>query len=265
MRKPGYSAALPEDCLQETGQDVGVHCGHDAVNFWDSLALRSQFMDSIMEGRESDSPYIDTIWRGVTGSNYQAVCPADEHWNLFFSRYKGKTRIAVEGPLTQAKRKSHPEGVEFLVIRFKLGIFLPIIPITSLLDGDAVLPEASNHSFWLDSMIWTLPDFENAETFVTRMVRTGLLIREPVIDVALTQGTPHYSMRTVRRRFLQATGLTPVSIRQIERARQAATMLRNGTPILDAVYAAGYSDQPHMTRSLRRFIGQTPAQIAGRS
>jgi AraC-like DNA-binding protein len=221
-------------------------------------------MESVIEGRESDSPDIDAVWRGVTGSNYRAVCPADEHWNLFFSRYEGKTRIAIEGPLTKATQKSHPEGVEYLVIRFKLGRFLSNIPITSLLDGDAVLPGASNNAFWLDSMTWTLPDFENAETFVARMVREGLLIREPVIDAALTQGEAHYSMRTVRRRFLQATGLTPVSIRQIERARRAVEMLERGMPILDTVYEAGYSDQPHMTRSLRRFIGQTPAQIAGR-
>lgn len=221
-------------------------------------------MESVMEGRVSDSPDIDTVWRGVTGSNYQAVCPADEHWNLFFSRYKGKTRIAVEGPLTKATHKSHPEGVDYLVIRFKLGRFLSNIPITPLLNGDTILPEASNNSFWLDSMTWALPDFENAETFVARMVRGGLLIREPVIDAALTEGDAHYSTRTVRRRFLQATGLTPGSIRQIERARRAVEMLERGMPILDTVYEAGYSDQPHMTRSLRRFIGQTPAQIAGR-
>ena len=221
-------------------------------------------MQSIIEGRVSDSPDIDSIWRGVTGSNYRVVCPADEHWNLFFSRYEGKTRIAVEGPLTKATHKSHPEGVEYLVIRFKLGRFLSNIPITSLLDGDAVLPGASNNAFWLDSMTWALPDFGNAETFVARMIRGGLLIREPVIDTTLMQGDAHYSMRTVRRRFLQATGLTPGSIRQIERARRAVEMLERGLPILDTVYEAGYSDQPHMTRSLRRFIGQTPAQIAGR-
>jgi Transcriptional regulator containing an amidase domain and an AraC-type DNA-binding HTH domain len=31
--------------------------------------------------------------------------------------------------------------------------------------------------------------------------------------------------------------------------------------ILDVVYEAGYYDQPHLTRSLKYFIGQTPAQI----
>lgn len=217
-----------------------------------------------MEGRESDSPYIHTVWRGVTGSNYRAVCPADEHWNLFISRYAGKTRIAVEGPLTKAMYKSHPEGVEFLVIRFGLGTYLPKLPIVSLLDADAVLPGASHNAFWLDSATWGVPDFENAETFVSCMVRAGLLVREPVIDTTLQQGEAHYSMRTVRRRFLQATGLTPVCIRQIERARRAVAMLESGTSILDAVHESGYSDQPHMTRSLRRFIGQTPAQITGK-
>jgi len=40
------------------------------------------------------------------------------------------------------------------------------------------------------------------------------------------------------------------------------TLLHQGTSILDAVYKAGYFDQPHMTRALKRFTGQTPAQIA---
>jgi AraC-like DNA-binding protein len=37
--------------------------------------------------------------------------------------------------------------------------------------------------------------------------------------------------------------------------------LKQGISILSAVYEAGYYDQAHLTRSLKRFIGQTPAQI----
>jgi AraC-like DNA-binding protein len=33
----------------------------------------------------------------------------------------------------------------------------------------------------------------------------------------------------------------------------------------DVVYEAGYFDQPHLTRALKHFIGQTPAQIMDRS
>jgi hypothetical protein len=31
--------------------------------------------------------------------------------------------------------------------------------------------------------------------------------------------------------------------------------------ILDTVDLAGYADQPHLTGSLKRYMGQTPAQI----
>jgi AraC-like DNA-binding protein len=51
-------------------------------------------------------------------------------------------------------------------------------------------------------------------------------------------------------------------VRQIERAHAAADLLRGGVPLLDVVDQAGYFDQPHMTRSLKRFLGQTPVQIA---
>jgi len=62
-------------------------------------------------------------------------------------------------------------------------------------------------------------------------------------------------------RFLQATGLTHKTIRQIERAKHALVLLQQGVPILDVVYQAGYFDQPHLTRSLKHLLGQTPAQI----
>ena len=67
--------------------------------------------------------------------------------------------------------------------------------------------------------------------------------------------------RTERHRFLQATGLSHTHIRQIERAQQAAALLRQGVPILDTVYQAGYFDQPHLTRALKQWVGHTPAQL----
>jgi methylphosphotriester-DNA--protein-cysteine methyltransferase len=45
------------------------------------------------------------------------------------------------------------------------------------------------------------------------------------------------------------------------RAQQAQELLQQGVPILDTVFEAGYFDQPHLSRSLKRLIGFTPAQI----
>jgi hypothetical protein len=219
-------------------------------------------MSAVFEGRQSDSPYIHIIWRGHVERDYSPTCPADSHWNLLLNKYQGRVKVTVEGPTNKAIFKHQFEGSEFLVVKFKLGIFMPYIPITNLLNQDALLPEAAGKSFWLDGSAWQFPDFENVESFVDRLVRQDILVVDPVVRAALEDQSPHVSSRTVRRRFIRATGLTPGSIDQIERAQQAASLLGRGVPILDAVYQAGYADQPHMTRALKRFYGQTPAQIA---
>jgi len=219
-------------------------------------------MSAIFEGRISDSPYVEIVWRGRVEEDYSPVCPADVHWNLLFTHYQSKIRVSAEGATTQFVPKNQFEGAEFLVIKFKLGVFMPYLPAGNLLNGDAVLPEAASQSFWMNGSAWQLPTFENVETFVERMAREGLLAREPVVNAVLQDQPLDVSSRTVRRRFLHSTGLTPTLIQQIERAKQAADLLGKGVPILDTVYEAGYADQPHLTRSLRRFFGQTPAQIA---
>lgn len=219
-------------------------------------------MSATFEGRTSTSPYIHMIWRGRVQQDYLPVCPADTRWNLLLVNHQDRVRVTVEGPTTQAIRKTNLEGQEFLVIKFDLGIYLPVIPVKDLINADALLPEAGGKSFWLDGEAWQFPNFENAETFVEKLVRHDVIRFDPVVSAVLENETPDWSFRTIRRRFLNATGLTHKSIQQIERAKQAAELLAQGTPILDAVYQLGYADQPHMTRSLKRFYGQTPAQIA---
>ena len=55
--------------------------------------------------------------------------------------------------------------------------------------------------------------------------------------------------------------MTHSAIRQIERARHATFLLRQGASISRVAYDLGYCDQAHLVRSLRRFIGQTPSQV----
>jgi AraC-like DNA-binding protein len=150
-----------------------------------------------------------------------------------------------------------------LAITFKLGTFMPHLPVRTLLDRqDATLPEASSNSFWLHGSAWELPTFENADVFVDRLVRQGTLVRDPVVEAAIQGHTPVMSIRSLQYRFLRATGLAHKSIQQIERARCAVSLLEQGTPISDTAFELGYFDQAHMTNSLKRFIGKTPTQIA---
>jgi len=170
--------------------------------------------------------------------------------------------MTVRGPETKATLLPVTiVGTEFFGIRFKVGTVMPHLPASSLVDEDVNLPDASSKSFWLNGSAWEFPTYENADTFVDRLVRKGLLARDPVIETALQGQLKDLSVRTARRHFLRTTGLSQSAIRKIERARYATILLQEGMSILDVVYEAGYYDQPHLTRSLKYFIGQTPAQI----
>ena len=123
------------------------------------------------------------------------------------------------------------------------------------------LPNSGTTSFRLGGTSWDFPDFENAEFFVQRLVREGLLARDPVVHATLQGQLRDVSARTTRRHFARTTGLTLTAAGQIERARHAATLLLKGSSIPDVVYEAGYFDHPHLTRSLKRYIDRTPAQL----
>jgi len=142
-----------------------------------------------------------------------------------------------------------------------LGTFLPHLPTRSLLDTGVTLPEAADNTFWLSGSAWEFPTSDNAEIFVRRLVRAGLLVRDPVIEAALQGQIKDLTPRSVQYHFLQATGITQNMARQIERARSATLLLQQGVSISETILEAGYYDQPHLTRSLQRFIGQTPAEL----
>ncbi len=218
-------------------------------------------MSIIVEERRPDSPYVETIMRGQTVSDGSPVRPAECHWHMVFARKDGEARVVFVGPWTTAGVTRYDEGAEILWIKFGLGTFMPHLPARRFLDKETILPDAASRSFWLKGSAWQIPDHDNAETFVDRLVRNGVLVRDPLVDAVLRDRPQELSPRTVRHRFLRATGFTQSRIRQIERAQQAATLLQRGNPISDAVHEVGYFDQPHLTRSLKQWIGLTPAQI----
>ena len=217
-------------------------------------------MSFIYEERPSDSPYLDAVTRGRTVGAGSITRPAEVHWHMVFTKHQGKFYPLVVGPWRTSGVVNFTEGAEILWVRFKLGAFIPHLPTRDLLDSETVLPGASSNSFWLHGSAWQFPDFENVETFVDRLARQGTLVRDPLVESALTEQPPGIPPRTVRHRFLRATGLSHKHIRQFERARWAASLLEQGLPILETVHEAGYYDQPHLTRELKRFIGKTPVQ-----
>lgn len=96
---------------------------------------------------------------------------------------------------------------------------------------------------------------------LARLVRAGNLVRDPAVSAALAGDPEALSRRSAQRHFRLSTGLTHRTYRQVQRARYAAGLLQDGAGIGETVHLAGYYDQAHLTRSLTRLIGQTPARI----
>jgi AraC-like DNA-binding protein len=214
------------------------------------------------EDRASDSPFVERIWRSHSEGISPFLSIAVNHCEFVVSRLQGKVTMTLRGPETQVTPIGNPpEDGEWVGILLKLGTFLPNIPTSGLVDSSVDLPASSGNSFWLGGSSWQFPDYENADIFVEWLVREGLLLRDPVVEAALQGQLKDLTQRAVQYRFLQAAGITQNTTRQIERARYATILLQQGVSILDTIEQAGYYDQPHLTRSLKRFIGQTPAQL----
>jgi hypothetical protein len=213
--------------------------------------------------RPSDSPFIERVWRSRSEDAGVFHSIAACHWEMVVTRLEGRISLTVRGPETVASLAELPARGEWFAIRFKLGTCMPLLPPGLLRDCNAVtLPDATGRSFWLNGSAVEYPRFENAEIFVRRLVRSGLIFADSAIDPDSPTRPDGLSVRTTERRFRQVTGLTHSMIRQIGRAREAALLLRKGVPIAEAAGIANYYDQAHLTRSLKRFIGLTPAQVA---
>lgn len=212
--------------------------------------------------RPSDSRLVERIWRSHSTRSGRFVSVAHSHCGIVFTLCNGDVRVTLRGPETKPTPADCPADGEWMGITFALGTYFPHYPAATLRDRrDHDLPIASPRAFWLLGSAWEFPTFENAETFVARLVRAGVIARDPAVSAALGGEWKELSRRSAQRHFLQATGVTQRAHLQIERARDAARRLRDGASIPQAVAEGRFFDQAHLTRSMRRWIGETPAQL----
>lgn len=233
-----------------------------------SLTLGPEaYPDLTCEQRPSDSPMIERVWRSFNENGGQFISIAQIHSSIVFSRYKDTTMVTIRGPETKATPCEFPPGtLEFFGIEFKPSVFMPSFPTFEVRDrSDINLPAATYHSFWIGSSVWEIPTFENVDIFIHRLVREGFLACNPLVEAILTGKPIHLSQRSTQRQLVQTTGLTLNAFRQIERARKAAILLKQGLSAQETVFELGFFDQAHMIRSLCRFIGLTPSHIADTS
>ncbi|MFF3442898.1 helix-turn-helix domain-containing protein [Streptosporangium sp. NPDC002721] len=213
------------------------------------------------ETRASGSSWIDTVWTSTSEQVTEMTSVATACWGLVFWQREGTAYASVSGPETRTGTAPVPEDATFVGIEFAVGTSLRAVPTPILVDGGAELPDTTRGTFRLDGVRWETPGPDDAEALVDRLVRSGIVIRDPLVTEVRRGHRPAVSERTVERRFRAATGLTQGAVRQIERAREASALLAAGAPIADVVSGLDYFDEPHLARALRRYVGRTARQL----
>lgn len=83
--------------------------------------------------------------------------------------------------------------------------------------------------------------------------------RPPIVELAADAGVhPDHVCRAFRRHF----GFTISDLVRHRRVEHAARMIRTtDRPLSSVAYHAGFSDQSHMTRQMKRHLGVTPREL----
>lgn len=214
-----------------------------------------------IEHRPSPSPFIARVWRAHARDVETMTSVANSTWELVVWNEGAQLLSAVRGPETQASTAPVPRDSRSAGILFAHGVHMPHLPVSALVDGQTP-SRVSDGRLRLAGRAWPLPGYDTAETLVQQLVEARILVRDAMVADVLGGGRPAVSARTVQRRVAATTGLSLGLIRQIARAREAALRLGEGEPIMEVVHGLGFYDQPHLSRSLMRFIGRTATQLA---
>ncbi|MGN7860186.1 helix-turn-helix domain-containing protein [Microbacterium sp. 22303] len=209
------------------------------------------------EHRSSDSPLIEQVWRSRSTGATTMMSVARAHWDLVFWEDSKGLHAGVQGPETRASEAPVPQGASFLGVRFALGTRLSGLSPSSLVDRFTTLPIACGEVRIGPDQV-RLPRYNDAEDFVELLLRRELVLVSPLDDAAV-------SSRTRQRRYLHAVGMPFRTVQQIARAHDAAVLLQHGRAPVDVVQECGYFDQPHLARSVRRFIGNSAGELARES
>jgi hypothetical protein len=208
------------------------------------------------------SPLVRRVTRTVFTEHGEALMQPDGCWDFAFLRSEQGVVALRTGLTTRTVAHSHAPGDEILTISFRPETFMPLMPGERMLDEGVVLEAVGKDRFWLGSEVLEIPTAESVGDFLARLTRKDVVESNPLV-ASVVEGQPKaMTERTLQRHFLKTTGLTYKAFTQIERAQKAVALLQQGRPAADVAFALGYSDQPHMIRSLRAIMGQTPGQIA---
>lgn len=211
--------------------------------------------------------------RGLVECGWSAVLTSDEPSHIHdvlpdgcmdLIRLDGE--LIVAGPDTAPHRVSRLAGASTVGLRFAPGVLpgLTGVPAAEVRDRRVplvdLLPRFARSvgpGRTLTEIAAGLP----GQGFVDRAVSAVAARLGAGDGVAVTADALGWTTRTLHRRCLESFGYGPAMLRRILRFRRAIALLHAGVAPAAVAAAAGYADQPHLSREVRVFAGVSPGRM----
>ena len=217
----------------------------------------------VEQERAADSPLVAKIRRVRYTADAAETALPDGAWDLLFLRRAGGPLIAIQtGQIAAPVAVEGFAGDEMLIVAFRPEVYMPRLPGRMTVNQGVQRPVEHDRQVWVDAERFEVPSFDNVEHFVAALARKGLLERDPVVSRALSGARQRLDERSIQRHFAEVSGLGLKAFQQIARAHEAAQRLRQGQTPSQVAAELEFTDQAHLSHSLKRFLGQTPRQIA---
>lgn len=198
--------------------------------------------------------------------------------------WAGEASPIVAGPMTMPLRSIINSGAEIIGVRFRPGVAPALLGVNAqeLLNQHIPLGDIwsrSNLLPWRDAtdrihfaakleaivavITHRLGIVEQPDDFVTDAARW--IADHPSGNLDDLVRLSGLSERHVRRRFDEAIGYGPKKLQRILRMQRLLWLAEQGQSaqlgLADLAFAAGYADQPHMTREVAVLSGASPGNL----
>ena len=225
--------------------------------------------------------HVDRIWT----SEFSGAATLDVVPDGCIDIYWSGSGLQIAGPNTQVATVTIEGAANLAGVRFQPGIAARWLGVsaTELLNTQPLLED-----FWGGRATAQLSDqlaaAKNAAA-VAAIIEDALIGRlhrvapaDPIVGATVAaaareRAAPHeivrglidefgWSERTLRRRCLDAFGYGPKTLERIFRFQRFLQLLSNGpAPLSVLAIEAGYADQAHLAREVRRLSGQSPSAL----
>jgi len=211
--------------------------------------------------RPSSHPWIDTVWQTVCLEDGVYRATPDGAWDLILGvSPEGEAMVFLTGQATEPVDVPYLTGEHSVVISFAAHVYLATEDEVRTGADIRWLPVTGDR-FVLDGVELPLPTFEDAEALVDQMIGAGLLKSDDLVAKAFSDRPKAASKRSVQQHFKRTTGITQKDFQMIRRAQEAVRRLKRGEAPAGVAAELGYSDQPHMIKSIKTIMGHLPSDL----